>query len=84
MKKCFVIFLMAIITYFVSPQVMASTDEELISSQAESLGISAFLSDSEKYTKDVFGDIDINEIFKASISGNFDNNMLMDIIFTLL
>ena len=84
MKKCFLIFLMAIITYFVSPQVMASTDEELISSQADSLGISTFLSDSEKYTEDVFGDIDINEIFQASISGNFDNNMLMDIIFTLL
>ncbi len=84
MKKCFVIFLMAIITYFISPQVMASTDEELISSQAESLGISSFLSDSEKYTKDVFGDIDVNEIFKASVSGNFDNNMLMNIIFTLL
>ena len=84
MKKCFLIFLMAIITYFVSPQVMASTDEELISSQADSLGISTFLSDSKKYTEDVFGDIDINEIFQASISGNFDNNMLMDIIFTLL
>lgn len=84
MKKYLIIFIVAIVSYTLSPKSLATDEQNLIQSQADSLGISTFLSDSQKYTQDVFGDIDINEIFTASISGNMDNNMIMDIIFTLL
>ena len=46
-----------------------TSQEEIISSQTDALGISTFLSDSEKYTKDTFGNIDMSELFKQSISG---------------
>lgn len=84
MKKYLIIFIVAIVSYTLSPKSLATDEQNLIQSQADSLGISTFLSDSQKYTQDVFGDIDINEIFTASISGNMDNNMIMDIIFALL
>lgn len=84
MKKYLIIFLIAIVSYSLSPTVKATDEQNLIESQADSLGISTFLSDSEKYTKDAFGDIDINEIFTASISGKLDNGMIINIIFKLL
>ena len=84
MKKYLIIFLIAIVSYSLSPTVKATDEQNLIESQADSLGISTFLSDSEKYTQDAFGDIDINEIFTASISGKLDNGMIINIIFKLL
>ena len=61
-----------------------TSQEEIISSQTDALGISTFLSDSEKYTQDTFGDIDISELFTQSLSGNIDNNAIMEIVFALL
>ena len=58
--------------------------ENIISSQTDTLGISTFLSDSEKYTEETFGEIDINDIFTKSLSGEIDNNTIMNIIFALL
>ena len=84
MKKYLIIFLIAIVSYSLSPTVKATDEQNLIESQADSLGISTFLSDSEKYTQDAFGDIDINEMFTASISGKLDNGMIINIIFKLL
>ena len=84
MKKYLIIFLIAIVSYSLSPTVKATDEQNLIESQADSLGISSFLSHSEKYTQDAFGDIDINEIFTASISGKLDNGMIINIIFKLL
>lgn len=85
MKKYIIIFLIALITYSISPIVKAEDSQDsIISSQADSLGISTFLSDTEKYTKDTFGDVDLNEIFTASITGKLDNSMILNIIFTLL
>ncbi len=58
--------------------------ENIISSQTDALGISTFLSDSEKYTEETFGELDINDIFTKSLSGEIDNNTIMNIIFALL
>lgn len=86
MKKYIIIFLVAIITYIISPQSKAQdmTEENIISSQADALGISTFLEDSEKYTKDTFEDIDIDELFTASLSGKLDSSMILNIVFKLL
>lgn len=58
--------------------------KNIISSQTDALGISTFLSDSEKYTEETFGELDINDIFTKSLSGEIDNNTIMNIIFALL
>lgn len=47
--------------------------EEILNSQASTLGINDFLRASEKYTKNVFKDVDISELFASSLNGNIDN-----------
>ena len=85
MKKAYIILLIAIITYIFPTVSKAETNaESILSSQSDSLGISTFLSDSEKYTKDTFGDVDISEIFTKSITGNIDNSTIINIVFSLL
>ncbi len=86
MKKYYITFLLVIIIYSLlpAPKVQAELQENIISSQADSLGISTFLEDSEKYTKDTFEEIDIQELFTASISGKLDSSMILNVIFTLL
>ena len=85
MKKAYIILLIAIITYIFPTVSKAETDEEsILTSQADTLGISTFLSDSKKYTEDTFGDIDISELFTKSLSGNIDNSTIINIVFSLL
>ena len=85
MKKAYIILLIAIITYIFPTVSKAETDEEsILTSQADSLGISTFLSDSKKYTEDTFGEIDISELFTKSITGNIDNSTIINVVFSLL
>ena len=86
MKKYYITFLLVIIIYSLlpAPKVQAELQENIISSQADSLGITTFLEDSEKYTKDIFEEIDIQELYTASISGKLDSSMILNVIFTLL
>lgn len=85
MKKAYIILLIAIITYIFPTVSKAETDaESILTSQADSLGISTFLSDSKKYTEDTFGEIDISELFTKSITGNIDNSTIINVVFSLL
>ena len=85
MKKAYIILLIALITYIFPTVSKAETDEEsILTSQADSLGISTFLSDSKKYTEDTFGNIDISDIFTKSLTGNIDNSTIINIVFSLL
>ena len=85
MKKAYIILLIAIITYIFPTVSKAETDaESILTSQADSLGISTFLSDSKKYTEDTFGEIDISELFTKSIMGNIDNSTIINVVFSLL
>ena len=85
MKKAYIILLIAIITYIFPTVSKAETDaESILTSQADSLGISTFLSDSEKYTEETFGEIDISELFTKSITGNIDNSTIINVVFSLL
>lgn len=53
--------------------------DDILEEQKENLGISEFIDNSNKYTED----INISDIFKSSLSGNFDNNQLLKIILNL-
>ncbi len=99
MKKFYIILLIAIITYIIPStsqaslqnsdskiKLVSSTSEQesVLSSQTDALGISTFLSDSEKYTKDIYGDINLTEIFTNSLSGKIDNSTIMNVLFALI
>mgnify|MGYP004534314081 FL=1 len=74
MKKiCIVLFL---ICMMISNCSYAKTDEK-IEEQKETVGISDFIKESQKYKGDFLEDIDISELMNNAIQGNVDNNILI-------
>lgn len=47
--------------------------EEILNSEITSLGINNFLNQAEKYTKNIFPDMNITELFEDSLTGNIGN-----------
>lgn len=62
--------------------VVLGTDK-IIETQLEILNISSFIKEGKKYTKDVYKDIDLNEIFNQALTGKIDNNKLYKKILSL-
>ncbi len=66
------IIIILICTYFIIIPKSFATDE-IISSQMEALNISSFIKEGEKYTKDVFPDINLSDLLNSAIKGEIDN-----------
>lgn len=86
MKKIIIILVLLII--FIPNIVYATnetiSEEDIIKSQQETLGISSFIDEADKYTKDVYEDIDMGELFSSAISGNIDNETIIKSILNRL
>lgn len=63
--------------------VVWATDDSILESQKESLGISSFIEESEKYTKEVFDDMDVDELLKSAMKGEVNNDDIISKILTL-
>lgn len=67
--------------FFISPISYAeeepASQEEILSSQQDSLNISSFIKEAQKYTTDTFEDLDLGNLFSSAITGNVDNEMLL-------
>lgn len=82
MKKRLKIFLIVFLfVFFISPISYAeeetASQEEILSSQQNSLNISSFIKEAQKYTTDTFEDLDLGELFSSAITGNVDNETLL-------
>ena len=80
MKKIIIILFLLIILFI--PNIACAEDEtiskeSIIKSQQETLGISSFIEEAEKYTKKVYNDIDLGELFSSAITGNIDNKTII-------
>ncbi len=77
MKRYIIVLL---ILLFLIPNVVYATEElsqeQIIQSQQESLNINSFVKEAEKYTKDVYEDIDMGELFSSAITGSIDNQTI--------
>ena len=62
----------------------AQSQEDILESQQKSLNISEFTKEAEKYSKEVFPDIDVGELLNSAISGKIDNEKIFNGIFKLL
>ena len=76
------IILILIITIFLIPNTVNASEEtmsqdEILQSQQESLNIDSFINEAKKYTKDVYEDIDMGELFSSAISGDVDNQTIL-------
>ena len=78
-KQIIIIFLILI---FFSQNVFAV--EEIIEEEKEVLGISKFIEEAEKYTKESFPDLDINELMNKSIKGEINLGFLKNIFLNLI
>lgn len=86
MKKIIILLIMLIlfipnIVYAINKTV---SQEDIIESQQETLGISSFIEEADKYTKEVYEDIDMGELFSSAISGNIDNETILKSILNSL
>ena len=82
MKIKKIIFL-AIIILMVFPYKISAT-EQLMESTKEKLGVSTFISESEKFSQEVFEDIDFSEVLNSAITGKIDNSTLAKKLLNIL
>ena len=85
MKKVILILLFILIL----PNNVQATEntlsqEDIIESQQESLGINSFIEEADKYTGDVYEGIDMGELFSSAITGNIDNETIFKSILKAL
>ena len=73
MKKIIIILFLLII--FIPNIVCAEnetvSEESIIESQQETLGINSFIEEADKYTDNVYEDIDIGELFSSAITREY-------------
>lgn len=78
-KKIIILFFIIILF----PGRVQATNQ-LIESQLDALNLSSFIEEGEKYTKDIFEDVDIEKLLKSAISGNINTKTLYSSILSLL
>lgn len=58
--------------------------EEILQGQQETLGISSFIQEAQKYTKNTFEDLNMGEFFSSAITGNIDNETIFKTIINMV
>ena len=86
MKKIVLIIIFVFIV--IQPVYIFATDlqetSDIISSQKDSVDIKNFITESQKYTNDVFKNTDLEDLLNSAITGNIDNSKLITNIFSLI
>lgn len=77
-KKIIIIFIVII-----SISTTVYSTDEIISSQLDALNLSSFVKEGEKYTKEVFKDINIENLIQSAITGDIDNEIIYTSILNL-
>ena len=95
MKKVFIsiiLFLMLLTNLsFAREEILENDDSSLIKQTTEqimettqkTLGISDFLKEADKYTQNIYGTINLSDIFSNIIKGKYKTNFIKSTIFTL-
>ena len=50
--------------------------DEIISSQMDALNLSSFINEGQKYTEDIFPDVDLNNLLNSAIKGEVNNKQI--------
>lgn len=79
MKK---IIICSLIIFFISCFYISNASNDInanmdiIESQKDTLNIGAFIKEANKYTKDVFSDIEVEELLNSAIKGDIQNGKI--------
>ncbi len=60
------------------------SQQEILESQQDSLNISSFIKEAQKYTENTFEDINLNDLFTSAITGKIDNETIFKTIFKII
>lgn len=66
-----IIILFILIHFLIIPKSYAT--DEIISSQMDALNLSSFVDEGQKYTEDIFPDIDLNDLLNSAVKGEVNN-----------
>ena len=72
-KTCCIILIILILLV---PQVVYSSAEDILQEQTEELNISSFIQEADKYTQNIFPELNIGELFNSAITGKIDNGII--------
>lgn len=81
LKKIYLLFIFLIL--LLPTTTSLATQEEILDSQSETLNIKDFVSEANKYTKEVFDDIEVEDLLQDAIKGNIDNKSLFQKVINL-
>lgn len=92
MKKIFLMIGIALLLMNFIPCICYAEDaneentdtSEILQSQQDSLNISSFLKEVEKYTSSTYQDIDVSELFNSALTGSVNNEKLFKSVLNLL
>lgn len=81
MKKIFLIVVTFILIISI-PNITNATEQEIstetiLESQQDSLNINSFIEEADKYTKDIYEEIDMGDLFSSAITGKIDNETII-------
>lgn len=79
LKKIVILFIL----FSVFPYTVQATNQ-LVESQLEALNLSSFIKEGEKYTKDIFEDLDVEELLNSAVKGNINKKSIYTSILTFL
>lgn len=83
MKK--IVMIITFIAVLISSNISyADTQDELLKTQQDSLNISSFLKEVEKYTSSIYEDINVKDMFNLALTGKIDNEKLFKSILNIL
>lgn len=83
MKK--IVMIITFIVVLISSNISyADTQDELLKSQQDSLNISSFLKEVEKYTSSIYEDVNVKDMFNLALTGKIDNEKLFKSILNIL
>lgn len=80
-KTCCIILIILILLV---PQVVYSSAEDILQEQTEELNISSFIQEADKYTQNIFPELNIGELFNSAITGKIDNGIIYRAIVSII
>lgn len=91
MKKFLIILIIMQTIILINPfclfgytEATTNNTDEIINIQKDTLNISDFINESEKYTRESMPEIDLNNLLSSAITGNIDNVKLIRLFCSLL
>lgn len=80
LKKIILCFVLLQTICFIS----YASEEEILESQKNSLNISSFIKEADKYTEEAFPELDINELLNSAIQGKTDTSTIYKAALSIL